>query len=58
MFLNKKFMYWMIEMIGYIVIFFLDGEGLGIKILLNIKYLFSYICIMYKVNGVGYRCVF
>lgn len=38
--------------------FFPDGEGLGIKTSSNTKYLFSYICTMYKANGAGYRCVF
>lgn len=58
MFSNKKFMYWMTEMTGHTVIFFPDGEGLGIKTSSNTKYLFSYICTMYKANGAGYRCVF
>lgn len=43
MFSNKKFMYWMTEMTGHTVIFFPDGEGLGIKTSSNTKYLFSYI---------------
>lgn len=58
MFSNKKFMYWMTEMTGHTVIFFQDGEGLGIKTSSNTKYLFSFICTMYKANGAGYRCVF
>lgn len=33
--------------------FFQDGEGLGIKTSSNTKYLFSYICTMYKANGAG-----
>lgn len=58
MFSNKKFMYWMTEMTGHTVIFFQDGEGLDIKTSSNTKYLFSYICTMYKANGAGCRCVF